>query len=257
MFMDVVTADPEQIQTLEAAASELEEKSDYYLAQMEAREEDISNLKDELERNEDCLAAMSERVQHVTDELNDAVSNAQSFISKLYRRDGEIRELQAKVAETETVIEDLRSDLQYSTENVNSHKHEIRRLGRQLQAKNIEVKKTRSSAAHTLAQLKEQKKTVHWLQAKLNQKDEGWRAENELCRFTILVLHFLFFILEVLVLFLWVFDFGDEESARHTVLNLLTALVFFNGLLLDCNPALKALTAAWLVMFVSDFVAKI
>lgn len=257
MFMDVNAADPVQIQTLEATAEEFKEKSEYYLAQMEAREEDISNLKDELERNEDCLAAMSERVQRVTDKLNDAASNAQYFISKLSRRDGEIRELQAKVAETETVIEDLRSDLQYSTENVNSHKHEIRRLGRQIRNKNVVIDKTCSNAARTLAQLKEQEKTVHRLQAKLKQKDEGWKAENEVLRVAISVFRFLFSILVVLLLFLWIFDSGDEEQARRTVLNFLTAVVFFNGLLLDCNPALKALTAAWLVMFVSDVVANI
>jgi len=257
VFMDVDTTDPAQIQTLEATAAEFKEKSDYYMAQMITREEDISNLKDELERNEDCLAAMSERVQRVTDELNVAASNAQCFIRKLSRRDGQIRELQAKVAETETVIEDLRSDLQYSTDNVNSHKLEIRRLGRQLQAKNVEVKKTCSSAARTLAQMKEQEKTVHWLQAKLKQKDEGWKSESEILWCTILVFRFLFSILNVLLLFIWIFDFGDEERARRAVLNLLTAVLFFNGLVMDCNPALKALTASWLVMFVSDFVANI
>ena len=250
MFMDVDATEREQIQTLEASVAEYKEMSDYYLAQMIAREEDISKLKDELERNEDCLAATSERVQRVTDELNDAVS-------KLSTRDGEIRELQAKAAETETVIEDLRFDLQYSTDNVNSHKQKIRRLERQLRDKNVEVEKVCSSAARTIAQMKEQDKTVHWLQTELMQKDEVWKRENEVLRFAILVLRFLFSILEVLLLFLWIFDFGGEERARRIVLNILTAVVFFNGLLLDCNPALKALTAAWLVKFVSDFVATI
>ena len=105
--------------------------------------------------------------------------------------------------------------------------------------------------------MKEQDKTVHWLQTELMQKDEVWKRENEVLRFAILVLRFLFSILEVLLLFLWIFDFGGEERARRIVLNILTAVVFFNGLLLDCNPALKALTAAWLVKFVSDFVATI
>ena len=264
VYMDVSDSDPEQIQQLEAAVTECKEKSDYYMAQMIAREEDVCNLKDQLERNEDRLSAKNERIRLLTKELNNkavevvtAVSNAQHFIGKLSTRDGEIRDLKAKADEAETVIEDLRSDLQYSIDNVSSHKQTIRRLVRQLRDKDVEVEKTCSSAARTLAQMNAQDQTIRQLKAKLKKKDEGWKTENECLHGVILTLRFLFSILEVLILFVWIFDYGSEEQARRTVLHMLTAVVFVNGLVLDCNPALKTLTTAWAVVLISKFVADV
>eukprot|EP00986_Skeletonema_menzelii_P009224 scaffold4146_cov151-Skeletonema_menzelii.AAC.2 len=236
VYMDLPNSDSEQIKELEAVAMECKEKSDYYLAQMITSEEEICNLKDDLERSE-----------------NNLISNAQH----LSTCEGENRELRAKICETETIIEDLRSDLQYATDNVHSHKHKIRRLERQIRDKDVEIEKTCSSAARTLARMNARVKVIHQLQAKLKEKDEKWKVENECLHGVILVLRFLFSILAVLLLFLWIFDYGSEESARRTVLNILTAVVSFNGLVLDCNPALKALTATWLVMIISNIVAGI
>ena len=238
VYMDLPNIDPEQIQTLEATAMECKEKSDYYLAQM-------INLKDELERSENRL-----------------MSNAHDFVCKLSTCDGEIRELKAKIQklqaeiwETETTIEDLHNDLQYATDNVISHKEKIRQLERQIRDKDVEVEKTCSSAARTLARMNARDNMINKLQAKLKKKDEEWKMENESLHGVIIVLRFLFSILEVMVLFLWIFDYGSEESARRTVLNILTAVVLLNGLVLDCNPALKTLTATWSVMVVSNIVA--
>ena len=71
VYMDLPNIDPDQIQTLEATAMECKEKSDYYLAQMIEREEDICNLKDDLDRSENRL-----------------MSNAHDFICKLSTCDG-------------------------------------------------------------------------------------------------------------------------------------------------------------------------
>ena len=244
VYMDLPNIDTEQIQTLEATAMECKEKSDYYLAQMIEREEEICNLKDELERSENRL-----------------LSNAHDFICKLSTCDGEIRELKAKIqklqaeiCETEITIEDLRSDLQFATDNVNSHKQKICQLERQIRDKDVAVEKTCSWYE---PRMNARDNMINKLQAKLKKKDEEWKMENESLHGVIIVLRFLFSILEVLVLFLWIFDYGSEESARRIVLNFLTAVVLFNGLVLDCNPALKTLTATWSVMFVSNIVADI
>ena len=116
---------------------------------------------------------------------------------------------------------------------MNSHKHKIRRLKRQIRDKDVEDEKTCSRNARD--------KVIHQLQAKLKKKDEEWKMENERLHGVTLVLRFLFSILEVLLLFLW------SQSARRTILNILSAVVFFN----------EALTATWLVMIVSNIVAGI
>jgi chromosome segregation ATPase len=224
VYMDVSDPDPERIQQLEATAIECKEMSDHYMAEMIAREEDVCNLKNELEKKDDLLSAKSERIRLLTKELNDkaveivtAVSNAQHFIRKLSARDIEIRELNAKLDETETVIEDIRSDLQYSIDEVISLKDAIFRLERQLQDKDVEIEKTCSSAAPAIRQMNARDKTIRQLQAKLKQQDDAWKMENELLHCVILALRFVFSLLEVLVLFLWIFDYGCEEQARRTV----------------------------------------
>ena len=179
-----------------------------------------------------------------------AVSNAQIFISKLSERDVEIRELNAKLVETETVLEDLRSDLQYLIDEVSSHKQAIFRLERQLQEKDAEIEKTCSSEARAIRQMGARDK------AKLKQKDDVWKMENELLHAVFFVLRFLFSIFEVLLLFLLIFDYGGEEQARRTVVHMLTSVVLVHGLVLDSNPALKApLRAFWAVIVICNFVA--
>jgi chromosome segregation ATPase len=189
--MDVPDPDLERIEQLEATALECMEMSDYYMAEMIAREEDICNLEDELEKKEDLLSAKSKRIRLLTKELNDkavevvtAVSNAQIFISNLSERDLEIRELNAKLVETETVLEDLRSDLQYLIDEVSSHKQAIFRLERQLQEKDVEIEKTCSSEARAIRQMDARDKSIRQLQAKLKQKDDVWKMENELLHTT-------------------------------------------------------------------------
>ena len=241
VYMDVSNSDLERIQLLEATALEHEEMRDYFRDQMLEKEEmRIISL------------IMSERIRLLTKELNDkavevvsAVSNAHHFIRKLSARDGKIRQLKAELDETQAEIEELRSGLQHSLDEVNSHKQDLRR---QLRNKEEELEKICSSAARAIGQMNARDKTIRQLQAELKKKEEAW---NNSMHDVMFVFRFLYSFLQVLLLFLWIFDYGCEEQARRTVLNMLTAVVSVHGLILDSNPALKTLTTAWAVMVVS------
>ena len=247
----------ERIRQLEATATESKEMSDYYMAEMIAREEDVRNLENELEMKEDLLSAKSERVRQLNKELNDkavevvtAVCNAQHFIHKVSARDGEIRELKTKLNETETEMEDLRSDLQHQIDEVNSRKEDIQRLEKQLWEKEAEVKATCSKQSRAI--VNECNNRIRQLRVELKKKDEVLKMKNDVFHGISLALRLLFSILEVLLLSLWIFDYGSEEEARRTVLNMLTGVVFaFGLLLLDSNPVRQTLTASWAFMNIS------
>lgn len=186
----------------------------------------------------------SERIRQLEKELNDksvevatALSNVQHFFHKVAARDEEIRGLKVELNERGAEMEELRSNLQRLTQQL---EEQIRRDNEA------------SSSARVLAeQINGRDKIIRQLKAELKKKDQVWKIENELLHAIISLSRLLFSVLEIMLLFLWIFDCGNEEVARHTVLNMLTAVVFVVGLLLDSDPALKALTTSWAVMTIS------
>jgi len=111
-------------------------------------------------------------------------------------------------------------------------------------------KKLQERKAETLASHKATRQ-ANALVKTLKKEADVLRMENELLHGVILATRFLFSVLEMLLLFLWIYDYGGEEEARHTVLGMLTGVVLVLGLLLDSGPAMKTLMSAWVVMTIS------
>lgn len=217
---DLIVIHLERVADLEVSLEELEEKLDMKEFLLSEKSNRVASLENDL----GFLKTLNDVIRNRNTEVETALSNAQ------HAHDGKNRELKALLDETET-------DLQRYIKKVTSLKQSISQLKKKLQERKAEAEASRNTANALVEKLKKQ---AHAL-----------KMENELLHGVILALRFLFSVLEMLLLFLWIYDYGSEEEARHTVLSMLTGVVFVLGMLLDSGPALKTLMAAWVVMAIS------
>ena len=272
VYMDLSSSDSELVHQLEANVRESKELIDCHSATITQLEEMVSNLWNEMEKKDDLIVMHLERVADLEDSLEEleekldmkefhlsekservtSLENDLGFLKTLNdvvrKRNTEVetalsnakhvhdeknRELKALLDETET-------DLQRYIKKVTSLKQTICQLKKKLQERKAETLASHKATRQANALIKT-----------LKEEAEVLKMENELLHGVILALRFLFSVSEMLLLFLWIYDYGSEEEARHTVLSMLTGVVFVLGLLLDSCPALKTLVAAWLVMTIS------
>lgn len=269
VYMDLSSSDSELVHQLETNVRESKELIDCHSATITQLEEMVSNLWNEMEKKDDLIVIHLERVADLEDSLeeleekldmkefllsekservtslendlgflktlNDVIRKRNTEVEKAlsnaqHAHDEKNRELKALLDETET-------DLQRYIKKVTSLKQTICQLRKKLQERKAETLKA-TRQANALAKT-------------LKKEADVLRMENELLHGVILATRFLFSFLEMLLLFLWIYDYGGEEEARHIVLSMLTGVVCVLGLLLDSGPAMKTLMSAWVVMTIS------